>query len=64
MKKYFLSHTVLMEQLLLVTDIMKKHDKSIWSGAQSVTLQQYFSHPSLVIYFFPTTPIKLKLELQ
>jgi hypothetical protein len=53
-----------MEQLLLVTDIMKKHDKSIWSGAQSVTLQQYFSHPSLVIYFFPTTPIKLKLELQ
>jgi len=29
-----------------------------------VTLQKYFSHPSLVIYSFPTTPIKLKLGLQ
>jgi hypothetical protein len=29
-----------------------------------VTLQKYFSHPSLVIYFFPTTPMKLKLGLQ
>jgi hypothetical protein len=30
-----------------------------------VTLQKYFSHPSLiVIYFFPTPPIKLKLGLQ
>jgi hypothetical protein len=48
----------------VVTDIVKKHDKSICSGAQSVTLQQYFSHPGLVIYFFPTPPIKLKLELQ
>jgi hypothetical protein len=25
---------------------------SIFSGAQYVTLQKYFSHPSLVIYFF------------
>ncbi len=32
--------------------------------AKYVTLQQYFSHPSLVIYFFPTPPIKLKLGLQ
>jgi len=38
--------------------------KSISIGAQYVTLQKYFSHPSLVIYFFPTPPIKLKLGLQ
>jgi hypothetical protein len=30
------------------------------SGAQYVTLQKYFSHPSLVIYFFPTPLIKLQ----
>jgi hypothetical protein len=29
-----------------------------------VTLQKYFSHPSLVTFFFPTPPIKLKLGLQ
>jgi hypothetical protein len=29
-------------------------------GAEHVTLQNYFSHPSLVIYFFPTPPIKLE----
>jgi hypothetical protein len=29
-----------------------------------VTLQKYFSHPSLVNYFFPTPPIKLKLGLR
>jgi hypothetical protein len=28
-----------------------------------VALQKYFSHPSLVIYFFATPPIKLKLGL-
>ncbi len=33
-------------------------------GAQYETLQKYFSHPSLVIYFFPTSTIKLKLKLQ
>jgi hypothetical protein len=38
--------------------------QSIFSGAQYVTLQKYFSHPSLVIYFFPTSPIRLKLGLQ
>jgi hypothetical protein len=32
--------------------------------AQNVTLQTYSSHPSLVIYFFPTPPIKLKVGLQ
>ncbi len=36
--------------------------------AKYVTLQQSFSHPSLVIYFFPyffpTLPMKLKLGLQ
>jgi hypothetical protein len=29
-----------------------------------VTLQKYFSHPSLVIYFFATPPMKLKLGQQ
>jgi hypothetical protein len=38
--------------------------KSISSGAQYVTLQIYFSHQSLVIYFCPTPHIKLKLGLQ
>jgi hypothetical protein len=33
--------------------------KSISSDAQYVTLQKYFSRPSLVIYFSPTPPIKL-----
>jgi hypothetical protein len=37
---------------------------SIFSSAQYVTLQNYFWHPRLVIYFFPTPPIKLKLGLQ
>jgi len=38
--------------------------KSIPSGAQYVTLQKYFSHPSLVIYFLATPPLRLKLRLQ
>jgi hypothetical protein len=38
--------------------------QSIFNGAQYVTLQKYFSHPSLVIYFFPNSPIRLKLGLQ
>jgi hypothetical protein len=33
------------------------------AGAESVT-QKYFAHPSLVIYFFPTPPLKQKLGLQ
>jgi hypothetical protein len=37
---------------------------SISSSDHYVTLQKYFSHPSIVIYFFPTPPIKLKLGLQ
>jgi hypothetical protein len=36
--------------------------KSISSSAQYVTLQKCFSHPSSVIYFFGTPPIKLKLD--
>jgi hypothetical protein len=36
----------------------------ISSGAQYVALQKYFSHPSLVIYFFATPPRKLKLGQQ
>ncbi len=43
---------------------MSNASKSICSGAQYVTLQKYFAHPSLVIYFFPTPPIRLKLGLQ
>jgi hypothetical protein len=38
--------------------------KSIYSGAQCVTLRKYFSHPSLVMYSFVTPPIKLKLGQQ
>jgi hypothetical protein len=37
---------------------------SISNGAQYVTLQKCFSHSSLVICFFPTPPINLKLGLQ
>jgi hypothetical protein len=42
------------------------HDKvkSISSGAQYATLQKYFLHPSLAIYFFATLPIKLKMGQQ
>jgi hypothetical protein len=36
--------------------------KSISSGTQYATLQKYFSsHPSLVIYFFPTTKKEKKV---
>jgi hypothetical protein len=38
--------------------------ESIPSSAQYMAMQKYFSHPCLVIYFFPTPPIKLKLGLQ
>ncbi len=38
--------------------------KSIPNGAQYATLQKYFSHPSLLIFFFATPPIKLKPGLQ
>jgi hypothetical protein len=37
---------------------------SISSTALSMTLQKYFSHLSLVVYFSPTPPIKLKLGLE
>jgi hypothetical protein len=30
----------------------------------NVTLEKHFSHPSLVIYFFATPPINVKLEQQ
>jgi hypothetical protein len=38
----------------------KKKDISISSSAQYVTLRKYISHPSLVMYCFATSPIKLK----
>jgi hypothetical protein len=34
------------------------HSKSSSTHAQYVAMQKYFSHPRLVIYFFPTSPIK------
>ncbi len=37
---------------------------SIYSSSQYMTLQNYYSHPLLVIYFLPTPPSKLKLRLQ
>jgi hypothetical protein len=45
-----------------VSDHYSPAHKSISSSAQYVTLQKCFSHPSLVIYFFATSPIKLKLD--
>jgi hypothetical protein len=36
---------------------------SISSGAQYVTQDRYCSHPSLVIYFFATPPLKLKQQI-
>jgi hypothetical protein len=38
--------------------------KSISSSVQYVALHKYFLHPSLVTYFFPPSPINLKLRLQ
>jgi hypothetical protein len=38
-------------------------NERIPNGAQYVTLQIYFSHPSLVIYFFPITPVQIELAL-
>jgi hypothetical protein len=36
--------------------------KSIPTGAEYVTLNKYFSDPSLVIYFIGTPPIRLFLR--
>jgi hypothetical protein len=36
-------------------------ENPVSTGAQYVTLQKYFSHPNLLVYFFATPPIKLKL---
>jgi len=36
---------------------------SISSGAQYVTQDRYCPHPSLVIYFFATPPLKLKQQI-
>jgi hypothetical protein len=41
-----------------------ENPKIISSGAQYVTMWKCFSHPSLVMYFFATPPIKLKLGHQ
>jgi hypothetical protein len=59
------SVTLALKSLVEVLSIMLIiHFGSILSGVQYVNLQKYFLHLSLVIYFFPTLPIKLKPSLQ
>jgi hypothetical protein len=48
----------------LKTKVWFDKSKSSSTHAQYVALQQYFSHPRLVIYSFTTSPIKLELGLQ
>jgi hypothetical protein len=48
----------------LKTKVWFDKSKSSSTHAQYVALQQYFSHPRLVICFFTTSPIKVKLGLQ
>jgi hypothetical protein len=45
------------------TDGLIAADEHVLSAAP-FALQQYFSNPRLVIYFFPTPPIKQKLGFQ
>jgi hypothetical protein len=53
------------QTLFCKTDIVYgRNIRSSPSGAQYVTLQKYFSHGSLAIYFLATPLIKLKLGLQ
>jgi hypothetical protein len=53
------------QTLFCKTDIVYGQNiRSSPSGAQYVTLQKCFLNRSLVIYFFATPPIKLKLGLQ
>jgi hypothetical protein len=40
-----------------------QHDGNHHTKEHAPPLQKYFSHPRLVIYFFPTSPIKVKLGL-
>jgi hypothetical protein len=47
---------------LMILSLMETLDHS--SCAHYVTLQRYFSRPSLVNYFFPTPTTKLELGLQ
>ncbi len=42
-----------------------KHFRAVApTGAHYGTRQKFFSHPSLILYFFPTPPIKLKLRFR
>jgi hypothetical protein len=50
--------------LPLATRRINLREHLLSSGADYVTLEKYFSHPSLVIYFFATPPIKVKLGHQ
>jgi len=56
----------MVEKLLNIETLWNQliHPQSISSGAEYVTLWKYFSHPSLVMYYFATPPIKLKLGRQ
>ncbi len=57
---YGMLHRFLEGQILWWVQLMY----SIPGSAQHMTLPNYFSHPSLVIYFSPTPPIKVRLGLQ
>jgi len=49
----FSFHEIVLTTITLYRSVCKEHSKSISSGAQYVALQECFSHPSLVLYFFP-----------
>lgn len=51
-------------QNVIVLQNQQKCDEPDPSCARYVTLQKYFSHPSVVIYFSATPPRKLKLGQQ
>ncbi len=42
----------------------KEKTKSNSTGAQYVTVQKYFSHPSFSYLLFSNPPLKLKVRLQ
>jgi hypothetical protein len=57
-------HPSSIEQNCYCCSIQTVVDLEHSSSSQYVTRQKYFSHPSVVIYSFPTPHIKLKLQLQ
>jgi hypothetical protein len=49
----FSFHEIVLTIITLYRSVCKEHSKSISSGAQYVALEKRFSHPSLVLDFFP-----------